>query len=64
MLILNKFFLKYEGGGGSRIDPLPQKKLPSKYPALLRLSCELSFNFNFCCYLKLGKMDEKSSVEM
>ena len=32
ILILGKFFLKYEGGGG-QID-LPKKKLLSKSPAL------------------------------
>ena len=32
---LDEFFLKY--GGGVKLTPLPEKKLPSKSPALLRL---------------------------
>ena len=38
ILILDKFFFKYEGGGGGKLTPPPpQKKLPSKSPALLGL---------------------------
>ena len=37
ILILDEFFLKYEGEGGAQTDPPPQKKLPSKSPALLGL---------------------------
>ena len=39
ILILDKFFLKYEGrgGGGGQFDPPPQEKLPSKSPTLLGL---------------------------
>ena len=38
ILKLDKFFLKYEGGGGGglKLSP-PQEKLPSKSPALLGL---------------------------
>ena len=32
-MILDRFFLKYEEG--VKLTPLPQKKLPSKSPALL-----------------------------
>ena len=48
MLILDKFFLKYEGrtgGGGGGSNWPPQKKLPSKSPVLLRL--KISY---FCHY--------------
>ena len=42
MLILDKLFLKYEGG---QIDPSsPQKKLPSKSPALLGLNFQGIFD--------------------
>ena len=34
--MLDKFFLKYERGGGDQIDS-PPEKLPSKSPALLGL---------------------------
>ena len=38
ILILDKFFWKYEGGGGgAQIDPPPKQKLPSKNQALLWL---------------------------
>ena len=40
ILILDKFFLKYEGGGGGGVKltpPSPQEKLASKSPALLGL---------------------------
>ena len=40
LLILDKFFLKYEGGGRGQID-LHQEKLPSEGPAIL----ELGWNF-------------------
>ena len=36
ILILDKFFLKYEEG--VKLTPHPQKKLPSKSPALLGLN--------------------------
>ena len=45
MLILDKFFLKYEEGVGVKLTPLPQKKLPSKSPALLGLKV---FSYEFC----------------
>ena len=35
-MILDKFFLKYEGE--VKLTPPPQKKLPSKCPALLELN--------------------------
>ena len=37
ILILDKFFFKYEGEGGDQFYPHPQKKLPSKSPFLSRL---------------------------
>ena len=43
ILILDKFFLKYEGWGlSSWPSPHPQEKLPSKSPALLGLSPSIS----------------------
>ena len=41
LLMLDKFFLKYEGG--IKLTP-PQEKLPSKSPALLGLKCLLFIN--------------------
>ena len=38
ILILDKFFLKYEGGEGGQIDPLSKEKLSSKNLPLLGLS--------------------------
>ena len=40
ILILDKFFLKYEGGSNW---PQPQEKLPSKSPALLGLKSVYNF---------------------
>ena len=38
ILILDKFFLKYEGGGVGSNWLHPQEKLPPKSPALLELT--------------------------
>ena len=37
ILILDRFFSKYKGGEGGKIDTTSQEKLPSKSPALLGL---------------------------
>ena len=45
ILILDKFFLKYEGGGGGsgQIEP-PNEKLSSRSPALLELNYYVKCN--------------------
>ena len=51
LLILDKFFWKYDGGG-DQIDTTPQKKLLSKSPALLGLKFMMELDISYCVIMK------------